>query len=197
MNWNELRHRWQDCATPPVNGPLIERLRQRDRGLHRRVKWRDALETIVALALVPGFGWGVWFFASHGFWMSTAGSLLLTLWCLFVPLKLRQARRLKPELRPECDMLTYLKQERMALQAQFELLDRIFWWYLGPAAVGVLTLYVGVKGLSWDSAGYTAAVIVVYGLIYRGNKVGAHKRIRPQIEHVEQEILELEMETQR
>lgn len=195
MNWNRLRHDWQyKEPAAAVELPLFDRLQKRERRLHRRVRLRDAIETIVALLIAPFFGVASWFFFSHGLWLTTAGALLLTLWCLFVPWKLRQARKLKPRLHPEVDLLSYLHQERQALQAQYHLLDGIIGWYLGPAAVGVLAFYLGVKGLSWDSAVYTAAVLFVYGLIYIGNRAAAHKQLRPQIESIDREILDLQQE---
>ena len=173
----------------------ISNLEYRERTTHRRVRRRDLLETIVAVPLAVFFLVAGYFLLRHGMWLSGAAALWLTASCIYIPWQLRKARRMLPALKPDSPTLEYLRRERDALHAQFDLLNGILRWYLGPLGVGVLLFYAGIKGLSSDTAWYSAAVIGLYGLIYLGNRATARKRIQPLIDEVEQHISQLE-ETQ-
>lgn len=195
MNWDVIQQGWQSTGPAPERSE-VERMardaRQRARKLHRRVRWRDGLETVVAVVLAPVFAWLFHFMLGHGMWLAAAGSALIAVWCLYVPWRLHRARRLLPDPKASADMLSYLRQERVATRAQYELLRSILRWYLGPAAVGVFMVYYGIRGWSMETLYYFAAVFVLYGLIYIGNRSAASKQLAPALERIERAIEELE-----
>ena len=47
MDWNQLRHDWQDAA-PAAPMMAVDELRRRDRSLWTKVRRRDLLETVAA-----------------------------------------------------------------------------------------------------------------------------------------------------
>lgn len=192
MNWNELPNTWKQSEEKQPMELSIDALQHRERTTHRRVRRRDLLETVVAIPLAVFFAAAGVILLKKGVWLSGAAALWLTASCIYIPWRLREARKLLPVLRPETPTLEYLRCERDALHAQYELLNGILRWYLGPLGVGVLAFYAGIKGWSSDTAWYTAAVTGLYGLIYLGNRAAAQKRIKPLIAEVEQHISQLE-----
>jgi hypothetical protein len=194
MKWEDLSSAWTKSTSQQPMNLRIADLEYRERTTHRRVRRRDLLETIVAVLLAPIFAATTYFLAREGVWLSSAASLLLTGSCLYIPWRLRKARRMLPTLRPDTPTLDYLRQERDALQAQYQLLNGILGWYLGPLGVGAVLLYAGIRGLSVDTAIYTTAVLALYGVIYLGNRAAARKQIKPLIDEIDQQIAQLEQE---
>jgi len=194
MNWNDLCENWtkQTFAENQTMAQSIADIKAKAKTLHRRIVFRDRLETVVALLMAPVFAYGSYKLGSDGLMVASAAALMLAIWSLYVPWKLHKARRLIPSAEADLSLLEYLHVECAALQAQYALLSGILRWYLGPPAFGVLVLYTGIKGFGVQSARFALAVLVVYSVIYLLNRVAADKRLAPMITRIKNQIHQLE-----
>jgi hypothetical protein len=193
MDWNELRTDWQtrrDAAPAAVD--LRPAARER---LWRRVRIRDGLETAVALLMLPLFGFAAVRLAQAGFWVSAlfAAGLVATL--VYIPLRLRRARRRIPVPDPGRPVLEFLRAERDALSAQADMLRTVARWYSGPICVGVVGFFVGLAGFTLASLLYTLFVAGLFAAIEYANRAAVSKRFEPALERVEQQISNLQQES--
>lgn len=189
-----VQTRWQKAGNPldaSTIGRLVASAEQRDRELHQSVRRRDLIETTVALLIAPFFAFFTWITLGKSLWLAAAASALLSAWSLFVPWRLRQVRKLQPDPTSSTDMLTYLRAEKEATQAQYKLMHGILRWYLGPAGIGVILLFFGIRGWSAASFYYSLAVLALYLIIYLGNRRAASRNIAPKIEQIKCQINEI------
>jgi hypothetical protein len=190
MDWQRIRADWQSRSEPHA-----ERALSAPSGLTRlwsRVRRRDRIETAVAIVMAPLFAaMAVWLF-SEGLLVAAGFSAWLTLCCIYVPLRLRAARRLIPEPHPEQPVLEFLHAEREALRMQREMLASVWRWYWGPIAVGVVGFFVGIRGLDWVSAGYVALVVMVSLAIEVANRMAVRHQIEPALRVLDEQIDEIE-----
>lgn len=192
MDWNRARLQWQTrpaasesdiLAEPPKPGRLWSIIRR-----------RDGIETACAVfgaVLFGGFSvllllGGMALAAGFGFWLAAV--------CVYIPLRLRRARRLIPEPDPSQPVIEFLRAERQALLAQRELLGSVWRWYWGPIAVGVIGFFVSIKGWGWMSLAYVCAVIAMSVVIEFLNRRAIRHSITPLVELIERQIHELENE---
>lgn len=190
MPWAGLRTTWQEledpsaeaeAATPPAR---VTRLR-------RNIVRRDLLETLVAVPLAPFFGWFSWLAATKQQWLAMAFSVFLTGAMVYIPWRLWSERRKMPKPDPQRPVREYLRAEHAGMRAQAELLEAVWWWYLGPLGVGVVGLYVSIRGLVWQSAAYSAVVLVVYWAIGKGNSIAAKKQYRVAMQEIDEQLAQL------
>lgn len=194
MKWESIQTDWQSAGTTVAQTALkqmVQSVKARDRGLHQTVRRRDLIETVVALPMVPIFGFAAWSAVGKGLWLSAFAALLLVACCLYIPWRLRQARKLQPDPQTSTDMLAYLQAERAAARAQYDLLKGILGWYLGPIGVGVILFYFGANGWSMATLYYTLFVLGIYLIIYLLNQMAATGKIAPQIKQIDTQIREL------
>jgi len=191
MKWEALQTSWQSTNGTVEEAQLkqwVQAAKDRDHYLHRAVRRRDILETGIALLLVPVFGFFAWFLLGKGMWVAAFAAALLVAGCLYIPWRLRQARKLQPDPEMSTDMLVYLRAERDATEAQYHLLKGILRWYLGPIGAAVILLYFGVQGWSLSTLYYTLLVLGLYGVIYLLNQKAAARKVAPRIEQIDEQI---------
>ncbi len=194
MDWNDLRREWQSHDAAPVD---LARLRPTHRmKLWQRVRRRDLLETAVAVPLVPAFGFVAVLLAMGGRGVAAAFATFLVLAIAWIPVRLWRARRSIPAPDPGGTALAFLQAERRALVHQAELLSSVARWYWGPIGVGVIGLVAGIRGLTTDTLAYAGVVAVVCAAIEVANRVAVRNSIRPAIEAVDRQILELRKESE-
>ena len=196
MQWNEHRKQWQQssdgsaekiAAKPPA---LVTRLR-------RQILRRDLLESAIAFLMLPFFVLFSWKAVAHQKWILLAFLLFLIGAIVYVPWRLWQERRKLPKADPQTSIRDYLEAERAAMLAQAKLLEGIWWWYLGPLGVGVVGVYVSIRGLVWQSLAYAVAVLVVYLMIGKGNAVAARSQFRVAVSQIEDDIAQLVVDEPR
>lgn len=187
MNWNELRNDWQGR---PGDLPPTSDLRRPDgqERLWRRVRFRDAIETAVALVLLPLFGLAALGMAKAGEWIAALFAVALVLAIAYIPYRLWQARRSIPEPDPSEPVSSFLVAERAALVAQAEMLRTVARWYSGPICIGVVGFFISVAGFGIDALLYALVVGGVFISIEVGNRAAVRKRFEPAIAAVEAQI---------
>jgi hypothetical protein len=193
MDWNELRNDWQ-ARSDRTTVDLDLRPDERER-LWRRVRIRDRLETPVALLLVPLFGFAAVTLARAGLWIPAAFSAGLVAVLIYIPLRLRRARREIPGPDPGLSVLAFLDAERSALTAQADMLRSVARWYSGPVCIGVVGFFVSLAGPSIESLLYTLFVAALFVAIEVMNRVAVRKRFEPAIEQLDEQISILNQES--
>lgn len=187
MDWNRIRNQWQEseaAATPPA----LADVQERDRKLRRAVRRRDLLETLVALPMIPLFGWVAAKMLAQGASLAGAFALLLTLWCAYVPVHLWRARRRMPPPDPALAPVEYLARERDAMHAQARMLGSVWLWYLAPCMLGVTGLVFSLRGVDAKSLTYAAVVVALGVLIGWANHVAARRHFGTLADDIQKQI---------
>ncbi len=190
MDWDCMREQWQSRSTQARNSELP--LPRENEKLWRRIRQRDAVESLIALVLVLLFGAVAGLLWHGGLIVSAGFAVWLAVACLVIPVRLRRARKLFPARESDRSLLDFLHQERRALRRQRHLLSTVLWWYVGPIAVGALGFFIGIRGLHWQSLAYAAVVLLIGFAIERANQAAVRHSIDPAIRAVDEQIRQLE-----
>ena len=190
MEWSDLKSQWQtqqDSAPLPDRPPRLV-------GLWRTVNRRDRLETIAGVVTALVFLASAVFFAIAGLWVTTLSSLFLVGCIVLILLRLHQARRQIPTPDAEAPVLTFLKAEQDALQAQASLLSSTFVWYWGPLGFGVIVFFTSIRGFDLVSLAY-AVLVAAFGLgVDALNRAAVKQQIQPALGWINEQISQLEEE---
>ncbi|RDS82319.1 hypothetical protein DWU98_09870 [Dyella monticola] len=191
MSWKDLQGQWQRTAVTPLSASTVEDTLRRVQRLRRRILWRDGIETVVALALMPVvFGW-LRDAVHAGVVLMEASAALLFAWLFYVPWRLWRARRLLPRNDPGLAPQRYLERQKQALLAQARMLEQVAWWYLAPCMLGIAGLTIGKRGWTRGALIYLGVVFVVYVAIERLNKRAAKHNFRRRVAEIEATSREL------
>jgi hypothetical protein len=192
MTWKDVRDQWQRSAVTPLPASTVKDTLRRAQRLQRRILWRDGLETVVALALLPiVFGWLLKAIHMHAIVPGASAALLLA-WLLYVPWRLWRSRRLLPRKDPGLPLQRYLELERQAMLSQARMLEEIVWWYVAPWAVGIAGLTLGNRGLTTASLSHLAIVFALGVFIVHLNKRAARRTFRQRISDIDASRRELD-----
>lgn len=191
MSWKDLQDQWRRTAVTPLSASAVQDTFRRARRLRRRILWRDGVETVVAIALVPiVFGWLR--DAVHArIGLIEASAALLLAWLFYVPWRLWRARRLLPRNDPGLPPLRYLELQKQAMLAQARMLEQVVWWYIAPCMLGIAGLTVGKHGLTRGVLIYLVIVLAFCVVIERLNKRAAKYNFRRRVTDIEAACREL------
>jgi hypothetical protein len=191
MSWKDLQGQWQHTEVTPLSASIAQDTLRRVQRLRRRILWRDGLETVVALAMIPiVFGWLRDAVHAHVLLMEASAALLLA-WLFYVPWRLWRARRLLPRNDPGLPPQRYLERQKQAMLAQARMLERVAWWYLAPCMLGIAGLTIGKHGLTRSALIYLGIVFVLYVVIERLNKRTAKRNFRRRVAEIDATCREL------
>jgi Flp pilus assembly protein TadB len=193
MDWNELRSDWQarrDDA--PVGLELRPDAREQ---LWRRVRFRDGVETLVALLMLPVFGFAAVRLAQAGWWPAALFAAGLCVAILYIPIRLWRARQRIPVPDPGAPVLEFLRAEREALAVQADMLRSVARWYSGPICVGVIGFFVSLNGFTLPSLLYTLFVIGLFAWIEWANRAAVRMRFEPELDAIDRQISSLRQES--
>ena len=155
--------------------------------LHRSIKYRDMMEQIAAIIVIPIFAYYVYLVPPM---VSKIASALVVLWAIFVILRLRKAKKNKPGALTE-SYLDYLYKTRDYFEVQKQMIDSVLYWYILPAWT-IVTMFVagfiGVPGkLKWMIQTETLNTII--GVIaYFLNKRAVKKQFMPRLTKIDELI---------
>ena len=181
---------------------LLLNLKNKMSKMDRSLKFRDTLEIVIALFIIPLFGMMAYFIP---FLLSKLGCLLIMAWAVYVIYKLRKTKKHKRPVDLSESLREQLEKYKIYIQKQAELIDSALYWYLLPPFVGITIMVVGVdvSALPLDfpddpakiftlekfilamKAGYLLFVILLYGMILWVNKRGVKKVFIPIIKDIE------------
>ena len=155
---------------------------------HQSIKYRDLREIIVAIALIPIFGFIAY---DVPFTLSKIGAILIVFWLIFVIIRLRSVKKIKPSAVTET-YLDYLYKTRAYLNAQKRLLDSVLYWYILPSLSGLTLFLLGFMEVSerfiTTMIIAVASAVVVGIAIYFLNKKAVKKEIIPRLEEADKLI---------
>lgn len=187
MDWDSMKQRWQHDA-PAVPAASIDELQALDQAIRRRVRRRDLVETVAAVAVAVFFTLTALGMASRGEWAAVGFSVLLVAWAAVVPLRLRHARRQVPEEDPQLPLVENLGRQRDAALAQARMLEQVWLWYLGPPLIGIVGITLALRGPSMFALVYLSVVVVLYLGIAWYNRHAARTKFRAHAERVQRQI---------
>ena len=155
---------------------------------HRFVKYRDLMDTIPAILVVPAFA----LYSIIGpFTLSRIASGLIALWAIHLILRLRKAKKNKPSAMTGT-YLDYLQKNRRFLMDQKELMDTILYWAVIPMITLVSLFFIGVfmgrPGPPIKRAIALGGNVVLGIVVYLMNKWAVKKQIMPRLEKVDELI---------
>ena len=171
MDWERMQSQWQAQA-PVTRLPSMHELQRRDQSLGRWVRVRDWLETLAALVVAAFFALDALAAVTQGDRWRLVFDLLLVAWALFVPWRLRRARRARLRTDDGQPLRQALRGRRDEAIAQARMLEGVWWWYLAPPLLAftgltladpsrgsrmgfLLLLWLGaacIAGLNWWTA---------------------------------------------
>lgn len=161
MDWDSIRRQWK---TQPACADLAcvstGELHARSEKLQRTVRRRDRIEMWVAVVVAVFFAVVAVQAATDREWLRLAFALLIVAWAVFVPLRLRGARRQMPEQRPDLPLRAFLACQRDAALVQARLLGQAWRWYVAPGMAGVLGLTLSTTGPTRSTMVYCAVVVI-------------------------------------
>lgn len=159
---------------------------------HRVVKYRDLMDTIPAVMIIPAFAFVTYFVPFN---LSKIASGFIALWGVYLILRLRKARRNKPGAMT-ASYLEYLQKNRRFLMDQKELMDTILYWAVIPLMTLVSLFFIGVfmgrPGPPVKRAIAFGGNIVLGIAVYLFNKSAVKKQIVPRLEKVDELIKVME-----
>lgn len=190
MEWEEVRDRWQQTPSAADMPPLPQA--DDTRRLWAVVRRRDWLETLVAIALIPMFGFAAFRMMTAGEYLAAFFAAFITGAVIYVPLRLWHARRKIPRPDPQQPVREFLLRERDALIHQASMLRSVSRWYSGPLGLGAVGFYTSISGFGWDAAGYALVVLLMCIGIEFMNRRAASRKFSPAIAAVNEQIKALE-----
>ena len=194
MDWNDLRSRWRATEQPSSMLQMLGQIHTRSDKLRGAVRRRDFIETAIAILIFPAFAWLAWQLGSRGIWLPFAFVAFILGWLVYVPLRLRAARRALPQMRADMPTRDYLAAERDAMRAQAGMLEAVWRWYLAPCAFGIIGFVLSARGFTAKTIGYSVVVLGFCVLIGYANRVAARTQFRPLAEDIDTQIRSLEEE---
>jgi hypothetical protein len=198
MTENELVKIWQ--SSPNQERVKFEKSRlmidvqsSLDR-FHRFVKYRDLMDTIPAIVIIPAF---VYYAFIGPFTLSRIASGFIALWAVGLIIRLRKAKKNKPDTMTGT-YLEYLLRNRRFLTDQKHLMDTVLYWAVIPLIALVSLFFIGVflgrPGPPIKRALALCGNVVLGIVVYLANKWAVKKQIMPRLEKVDKLINVLENE---
>ena len=155
---------------------------------HKSIKYRDLIETIPAIFLIPFF---VHIAYTIPFTLSKIGAIWIILGTIYIIIRLQKTKKHKPSDFTET-YRDYLIKSKEYLNIQKKLLDTVLYWYFSPIAIGIVVFLIGaikdIQELLIKLGGLIALGIVVYFL----NKRAVKKQITPRLKKIDELIQVLE-----
>lgn len=187
MDWDSMKQQWRQDA-PAAPAVSIQELQSLDGTLRKRVRRRDLVETVAAVAVAIFFTLTALGMAAEGEWVAFGSSVLLVAWAVVVPLRLRYARSRVPEADPQLPLVENLGRQRDAALAQARLLEQVWAWYLTPPMIGIVGVTMALRGPSVFALVYLAVVVVLYLGIAWLNRRTARTKFRAHAERLQHQI---------
>lgn len=193
MKLDDLRERWQERETggegEAVDRELVERVRSRAEHLDRRIRRRDWLETVAGLVGSVPF---VVVLLTHSSWLARIGAALVIVSGGYIVWRLHSTRRGHSEPPGERTLAASLRTERDRLDAQIELLQGVFWWYLAPLDAGLVLTVIGTADDAIGAGALLAALGVLNVLVVWLNRRAVRRHLEPRRRSAEDLLRQLD-----
>jgi hypothetical protein len=158
--------------------------------LHRGIKYRDLREYIAIVIVIPMFTYAA---IAMPFILTKVASVLTVGWCVYIAIKLRNAKKKQPS--PMIGTyLDYLRKTREYLLLQKQMLDTVLYWYILPGMTLTMLFVMGfgiadrIKIIVKFAIGNVLLAVFTYYL----NKRGVKTEIIPRLKKIDELISVLE-----
>jgi Na+/H+ antiporter NhaC len=162
--------------------------------VHKAVKYRDLMDTISLMIVIPVFAFGVYFVP---FTLSKIASGLISIWGVYMIIRLRKAKKNKPGAMTGT-YLEYLQKNRQFLRDQKELMDTVLYWAVIPLITLVSLFFIGVfverPGPPIKRAIALGGNVVLGVVVYLMNKWAVRVQIMPRLHKVDEVIKVMQQE---
>lgn len=192
MTLEEYREAWQRHEArevPPPDDDLVTWVARRAEAFERKVRRRDLVETIAAVAVVGFFGWEV---ATAPALLTKAGAAVVVAGACLVVWRLRRARGVLEADGAGRPVADRLRLQRRKVETQSELLESVLWWYVAPPALGAALFVYGVSGASRSTALSLAVVAGISAFVWWLNRRAVRRGLRPRREELDRRLRRLE-----
>lgn len=188
MRLDNMKDAWQHHMREDNNlAGRLEDARARAAALDADVRRRDRRESVVALVMAPLF---LLMAVAATTAMSRIGALVVVAACLYIPMRLRAARRTFATAGlPVADAL---RTELRQVQSQERLLGSATLWYFGPLGLGIGLYIAGGPAPVTFRAVMIAALVVLYGGLAAWNVRVARRDVAPVAAALRESLDELE-----
>ncbi|MEZ5332543.1 MAG: hypothetical protein R2991_10930 [Thermoanaerobaculia bacterium] len=192
MDIERFRSAWRDQPVPAhlieEDDDMIESLERRMKLFHRKIVFRDAVETLAALFVVAVFAWVS---RQSGSGLAWAGTVVAAAAAAGIAIRLGRARRAEAGSAAH-DLRSRLHGEIDAVERQIHLLRTVARWYVLPLMLGGFLWSVGLIlaateeiGIHSTPAALVAVAVValwlsaVGWLVWRVNRKAARDHLEP------------------
>lgn len=190
MNLDDAKTLWSSDNEPMrddrsaqtlSNADIVRLVKKQSDAFDQKIRRRDLLESVAAVAVLLFFGWLAWHDPSR---LVQAGSLIIMGGSALIFWRLRRARTRFADAPADRPVKQMLRHERAKVDAQIHLLESVLWWYIAPLAVGVLLVTIGDNGWSGFTIGYAVVVVLGSAIIYALNQRAVRRSLQPRREEL-------------
>jgi Flp pilus assembly protein TadB len=185
MNLDDAKALWSSDNEPTdetmstrtlSDSEILRLVQEQSEAFDQKIRRRDLLESIAAVAVCLFFGWLAWDDPSP---LVTAGSLIIVGGSALIFGRLRWTRARFANAPADQLVKQRLQHERAKVDAQIRLLESVLWWYIAPLLIGLLLVTVGDSGWSAFTFVYGTVVLLGAGWIYVLNQRAVRRSLRP------------------
>ncbi len=162
---------------------LLELQSNLDR-FYKSLKFRDLREQIVAFLMIPLFSIVTY---KIPFLLSKAGAIIITVWCIYLIIKLQRLKKSKPAPATE-SFKSYLQKTKNYLTVQKNLLDSVFYWYILPSSSGVILFFIGFDLEKWKLVLFISMTVGLGIIIFFLNKQAVKNEFLPRLKKIDEII---------
>jgi hypothetical protein len=182
MTDNELKALWNNDVTSRDVSSLHIQVKREYKAFEQDINNRNRLEVIAGVMVILIFGTAAFFIKPM---LAKIGALLSIPAACLIMYTLRNVKKYRPK--DELPILEHLRQYRIYLNKEKQLLDNIVYWYLLPCAIPLVLFFIGMER-------YLALVVTIpfNMFIYRLNKKAVKTDILPKLAELDRYIAELE-----
>ncbi|MDX1768666.1 MAG: hypothetical protein R3294_11475 [Arenibacter troitsensis] len=149
---------------------------------HRTIKYRDLMETIPGIIIIPIF---VYIAYTIPFTLSKIGAIWIILSIIYIIIRLQKAKKIRPGSFTET-YRDYLIKTKEYLFIQKKLLDTVIYWYFSPIAIGIVLFSIGAINNIKDLLVNLGGLIVLGIIVYILNKRAIKKQITPRLKKIDE-----------
>lgn len=181
MTIDDLKNDWRSQRDEDLvrltPDEILAYVATRSRRLDRQLRWRDWREYLAAavalVVIAPG--------ALRATALARVGLVALVGAFALMTIALHRARRVRDAVKGDESVAEALRTERVRVEAQVRLLDRVVFWYVIPISLAVVLIVAGTTGMWWATVGIALFMALVGLVIQRLNAWAVRTSLRPRL----------------
>lgn len=189
--WEELEKDWQrlQSENPPPSDDVIADVRRRANRLGRQLFFRDLREIVAAGLVVIAFTYVA---TTTDSILAMTGSVLIVIHAVIISIILLAGRRVGGKPHPGDPPIAEFRRQVRSVEVQITLLHRVLWWYILPADVGILLIFIGLVEELWVLLLMSLAMVLFSVWVWWINRRAVDRDLIPWRDHLKAVIDQLE-----